>query len=300
MVRCWKSYFQIIIGFLFLLLSSFAHGQISRNTNQFGLYIKKSFSNTAFPDSARVNGHAYQGKLYDKDAHYSDNNMLIFIPKDYKQDNGTDLIFHFHGWYNNIDSVPAQFLLPEQLYKSGKNAILIIPQGPKNAPDSYGGKLERKDVFAALAKEVMAFLYQEKFIQETSIRNIILSGHSGAYRVMAHILQHGGLSENIKETWLFDGLYSQEEKYLQWLKIDSGSFTNIYTRDGGTYKLSKKFEKMLQKSRLPFVKGKNGVEEWLLRKQEKIRSIYSPLGHNEVMHKTDQFRRLIENSAFLE
>lgn len=291
---------KLIVSLLLFITVLSVFGQTTKITKPSGMYIKRAFSNTAFPDNLRANGYTYQGRLYSKEKHYSDSTVLIFIPNSFSPVGATDLIFHFHGWYNNVDSVPAQFLLPEQLHASGKNAILIIPQGPKNAPDSYGGKLEKEGIFAALTREILDFLYQEKLIGGSVVRNIILSGHSGAYRVMAHILQHGGLENYIKEVWLFDGLYSQEEKYLKWLQVNDGHFTNVYTRDGGTYQLSKKFEEILQNSALRFVKGENGIEKNILTKQVKIRNIFSPLGHNEVMHIKNQFKRLAQHSIFLE
>jgi len=290
---------KAVIFFLVFTSSLSVLGQMTKTSNASGMYIKRTFSNTAFPDSNRANGHTYQDRFYSKEKHYSDSTVLIFIPKNYRSEAATDFIFHFHGWYNNVDSVSTQFLLPEQLQASGKNAILIIPQGPKNAPDSYGGKLEKQGVFAALTIEIIDFLYQEQLIKNTEVRNIILSGHSGAYRVMAHILQHGGMDAHIKEVWLFDGLYSQEEKYLKWLQDHEGYFTNIYTRDGGTYQLSKKFEKILQNSDMPFVKGENGITEKVLSRKMKIRSIYTSLEHNEVMHLNNQFKRLAQHSVFL-
>jgi hypothetical protein len=282
-----------------LLFPIMVEAQSQKKMDHTGIYIKKSFSHTAFPDIERHAGHTYQNQFYSSIDHYSDSTVLIFIPSYFKKSDSTDLIFHFHGWFNNIDSVPTQFLLTEQLYQSGKNAILIIPQGPKNAPDSYGGKLEKELVFKNLVTEIMIFLVEESIIPSTHIRNTILSGHSGAYRVMAHILQHGGMPSKIKEVWLFDGLYSEENKFLSWIQSSNGYFTNIYTKDGGTYSLSKQFESMLNKAEIPVVYGNNGINRELLNSNLRVRNIYSPLGHNEIMHKDEQFKKLILASKYL-
>ncbi len=57
---------------------------------------------------------------------------------------------------------------------------------------------------------------------------MILAGHSGAYRVMANILQNGNVE--VKETILFDALYAETDKFIQWIKADTAHrFINIYT-----------------------------------------------------------------------
>ena len=285
---------------LLLFFPFFVQSQSLEKRDSLGVFIKKTFQNTAFPDIQRENGHRYQNKLYTKEHHYSDSSVLIFIPKKFNTKEKNDIIFHFHGWYNNVDSVPVQFLLPEQLYQSGKNALLILPQGPKNAPDSYGGKLEQKRTFELLVKEIIEFLYQEKHIVSNDLGNIILSGHSGAYRVMAHILKHGGVKDHIKEVWLFDGLYSQETKFLNWIKSNDGGFVNIYTKEGGTFSLSKTFEQTLLNHKIEFDRAEDGLTDKILQSSKRVKSIYSPLGHNDVMHKRKQFKRLIEHSNYLQ
>ncbi|MCB0553556.1 MAG: hypothetical protein KDD02_08400 [Phaeodactylibacter sp.] len=52
------------------------------------------------------------------------------------------------------------------------------------------------------------------FLKSAPPRHIILSGHSGGYRVMSYILLQGGLPEAIKGVWLFNGLYGQSNPSL--------------------------------------------------------------------------------------
>jgi len=44
----------------------------------------------------------------------------------------------------------------------------------------------------------------------------------------------GGLTENIKEVYLFDALYGDTEKFSYWLDHQKGKIINIYTEHGGT------------------------------------------------------------------
>jgi hypothetical protein len=83
---------------------------------------------------------------------------------------------------------------------------LVLPETTKDAPGSYGGKLEQKGVFKKFSNDVLAKLKKEKAIPKNcKTGNIILVGHSGAYRVMAHILHNGDL--HIKEVILLDAVF---------------------------------------------------------------------------------------------
>jgi len=176
------------------------------------------------------------------------------------------------------------------------NAILIVPQGPKNAPDSFGGKLEEKDGFEQFIEEIVIQLNDREVINTQEIGTIILSGHSGAYRVIGYILDRGGLTKHIKEVYLFDALYGELEKYLFWLDNYPGKFINIYTKDGGTKEESEKMMEDISSRdlRYCFINEKRIKNDGLSR--NRLIFIYSTLGHNEVIHKRQQFYRFLLNS----
>ena len=75
--------------------------------------------------------------------------MAIFVPKGFRAGEATNLVFYFHGWRNNVDDTLKQFRVAEQLAASGVNAILVLPEGPKDAPDSFGGSSRRRASFRA-------------------------------------------------------------------------------------------------------------------------------------------------------
>ncbi|MEI9961819.1 MAG: hypothetical protein WDM76_12005 [Limisphaerales bacterium] len=98
-----------------------------------------------------------------------------------------------------------------------------MPEGPRNASDSFGGKLEDTNGFKNFMIEAIANLQKNNVAKTNSeIGNIILSGHSGGYHVMAAILDRGGLSDKIKEAWLFDALYGGTENFVAWQKKENG------------------------------------------------------------------------------
>jgi hypothetical protein len=255
--------------------------------------------NTAFPDSGRSNGHLYNGQLYSAEDHYSDNQVLIVTPRNYHPGKKIDLIFWFHGWNNNIDSAVVRFGLSRQFAESGINAVLVLAETTKDAPDSYGGKLEQPDTFRKLVKDVLNKLNEEKIVPENCAEgNVILAGHSGAYRVMAHILQNGGVTVN--EVLLFDALYGETDKFMKWLTADHDHrFINLYTDHGGTMEESQAMLRKIRNSKLPVA----AMEEADLTPEiiagNKILILHSQHGHNEIIQQPDNFKLFLVGNPFL-
>ena len=256
-------------------------------------------SHTSFPDTARANGHIYNKVLYDADTHYMDSSVLIITPKKLDADKKVDMVFWFHGWGNNIDSAALYFELIKQFAASGLNAVLVLAETTKDAPDSYGGKLEYNNTFKELVKDVIRELKKGKTIsKKCEPGNVLLAGHSGAYRVMAYILEIGNIP--VQEVILFDALYAQTDKYLNWIQSGSNNrFIDIYTDGGGTDGESKEMVKQLTKLNI----STDTIEEkeltaGLLQAQE-ILFIHSLHKHNDIINKPDNFQLFLENSPFL-
>src|SRR5690349_8631144 len=158
-----------------------------------GQLILKSLASAPFPHPQRAEGHKYKDEFYSAAEHYSDSTVAIFIPKGFRETGKVDFVVHFHGWRNHVDEVLRRYELIPQLVESGRNAVLVIPQGPWDAPDSFGGKLEDQGGFKRFMDEVAETLRHQSTLRkkEFAIGSIILSGHSGGYHVMASILDHG-------------------------------------------------------------------------------------------------------------
>ena len=201
-----------------------------------GRLIVTSFVSAPFPHPSRAAGHQYQGEFYPAAKHNSDRTVALFIPKGFREARRVDFVVHFHGWQNNVAGTLQQFKLIEQLIASGRNAVLVIPEGPQNAPDSSGGQAGRSGRFRRFMEETLATLRQRGGFAQTNFiaGGIILSGHRGGYRVMAAILDHGGLTSQVKEVWLFDALYAQADKFQAWSATPGGRLVNFYPDNGGT------------------------------------------------------------------
>jgi len=107
-----------------------------------GRTFAPSLPSAPFPHASRANGHDYDKVHYAAATAYADSTVGIYVPTTFSAGKSVDAIVHFHGWNNHVDEVFRRYRLREQVEASGVNAILIVPQGPKDAPDSNDGKLE--------------------------------------------------------------------------------------------------------------------------------------------------------------
>jgi hypothetical protein len=280
----------LAIYFLLAVKVCFAQNQLN--------YFHIRSSNTAFPDSGRMNGHVYDKVTYGAKEHYSDNQVLIITPKNFRPAAKANMIFWFHGWNNNIDSALVRFGLARQFAESGVNAVLVLAETAKDSPDSYGGKLEQPDIFSRLVNDVLKKLQKEKIVpKKCTAGNVILAGHSGAYRVIAHILQNGNMPVN--EVILFDALYAETDKFMNWLTANSEHrLINLYTDHGGTKDESLAMLKQIRA--LNLVAG--SMEETELTpaivEGNKILILHSLHAHNDIIQRPDNFKLFLDGSPF--
>ena len=264
-------------------------------------FFRITSAHTSFPDTGRANGHRYDDSLYTTAEHYNDSSVLIVVPSQLKVKKNLDMVFWFHGWRNNIDSMNARYDVINQFLASQRNAILVLAETAKDAPDSYGGKLELKNTFEQLLNDVLQELKNKGAIHEkVVVGNVVLAGHSGAFRVMAYILQNGGVE--VKQIILFDALYSQVDKFTNWIRANkSHQFINLYTnKGGGTDEVSGKMMELLKKENIHFINPEEKDVNASALKKNNIVFIHSLKEHNDVINRPDyNFRLFIENNHVL-
>lgn len=266
---------------------------------QYGRTIFTQLPSAPFPHPARAEGRTRNGKVYPADKHYSDSHVAIFVPKGFRPGSKVDFVVHFHGWNNHVESVLKKYELIKQFSESRRNAILVVPQGPYDAPDSFDGKLEDEGGFKRFMDDVMSSLRKQEVIQTQPIGKIILSGHSGGYQVISSIVTVGGLTEHIQEVWLFDALYAQTEKFMSWYKQGRGRMINIYTENGGT---KKETEALIQsvssgKQPLPFFSKKESETTEHDLKNNRLIFIFTEVQHDQVLNKPRQFYTYLKTSS---
>jgi hypothetical protein len=198
-----------------------------------GQTFMPSLPSAPYPHPSRANGHVYQGVTYDAAQHYSDSTVGIYLPPQFRASPSIGMVVHFHGWRNDVAGVFARYKLREQLDASGLNAVLVVPQGPKDSPDSGFGKLELDtDGFARFVRDVLAFLDRNGFPAIANPREIVLTAHSGGYGGEGGVLTRGGMNETISDVILFDAAYGYYDAYANWERNSvSGRLLSLFTDD---------------------------------------------------------------------
>jgi hypothetical protein len=255
---------------------------------------------TSFPDTGRTHGYVYDSVLYTDSAHYNDSSVLLIIPRHLEKTQKIDLVFWFHGWRNNIDTAAEFYKLTKQFIASRRNAVLVLAETARDAPDSYGGKLEQPGMFKALVDDVMNELKKKGYVPfEAESANIVLAGHSGAFRVIAYVLQNGQVP--VQEVFLFDALYSQLDKFLYWLSQDQSlHFVHWYTNHGGgTDEMSDTMMLKLKTIHSNYALVEEANINPGMIKSNRILFVHSPREHNVIINDPDDFQLLLENSFSL-
>jgi D-alanyl-D-alanine carboxypeptidase/D-alanyl-D-alanine-endopeptidase (penicillin-binding protein 4) len=262
-----------------------------------GSLLVTQFVSAPFPHPARAAGHRYHDEFYSAAEHYSDSTVAMFVPKHFRAGEKTDFVVHFHGWRHTVAGTLAEYRLVEQFAESGKNAVLIVPQGPRNAADSFGGKLEDTNGFRTFLAEALEKLRAGGVLSGTNLAvgNVILSGHSGGYHVMAEILDHGGMP--VREAWLFDALYGNVENFTAWQKAENGRLLDIYTDHGGTKEQAEALMAQYRANGTALFAAEDSKTAPADLETNRLVFLHSDLAHDDVVSKRGAFGEFLKTSC---
>jgi hypothetical protein len=166
-------------------------------------------------------------------AGYRDDTVIVFVPSHYRYDHDDDegvaVLVHLHGHSTTAERAMTAHELREQLADSRQNAILIVPQLAVMAADSSCGKLETPGGLARLVAEAIVTTAREgrstlgdaRFPIHARRGTACVSAHSGGFHAAACCLRGGGL--DVRETYLFDALYSEVETFRDWVMSRKGA-----------------------------------------------------------------------------
>jgi len=201
-----------------------------------GRTLTRPFASEPYPHASRAQGHTDQGRLYDAATHYSDADVGIFVPDGWRPRNGAvDFVVHFYGWNHDIAATFSTYRLREQLVESRRNAILVVPEGPTNAPDSGFGKLELDaGGFQRFMTDVAARLKQMQFSSTERVGRIVLTAHSGGYGGAGGVLTLGGMNDSITDVILFDAAYGYFDAFADWARVSQHHLLSLFTGDTST------------------------------------------------------------------
>jgi len=148
--------------------------------------------------------------------------VLLHIPKGFDPRRPALMIVYFHGNVARLTrDVRNRQGVPRQVAESGLNAVLVAPQFAVDALDSTPGRFWEPGVFAqfvAEAGERLTALYGDERVRGAfQAAPVVIAAYSGGYYPTAFVLQHGGVDGRLRGVLLFDALFSDHEKYANWL-----------------------------------------------------------------------------------
>ncbi|MDP2304990.1 MAG: hypothetical protein Q8P18_03075 [Pseudomonadota bacterium] len=167
----------------------------------------------------------YEGSSYD------DSSVLIAVPNGLADRGQLGIVTHLHGHGAILDDIVGSQHLREQHALSGRDAVLIVPQGPEDASDGDFGRLAARGGFANLVRDAVSVLYRDGWITRPETGAVALTAHSGGYLATAAILESGGLA--VDAVHLFDALYGESDTFADFAEA-GGVLRSSYTESGGT------------------------------------------------------------------
>ena len=169
------------------------------------------------------------GRLYWEDETYSDNRVLLHIPKgfDIRKPAVMIVFFHGHGATLRRDVLQRQ-RVPDQITASGANAVLVAPQFASDASDSSCGKFWEPGAFGRFigeAAQQLARLHGDpRSIRTFASMPIVIMAYSGGYLPAAWSASKGGLMNRVRGVVLLDALYGEVDKFASWIERDRSAF----------------------------------------------------------------------------
>jgi len=258
-----------------------------------GRLISLRLDSAPFPDQERSDGYYYDGEQFPRSGHYDDSTVAVFIPPDFAPKRVVDLVFFFHGWYSSVPESIQNFSLLRQFSESGARALLVIPETARDAPDSYGGKLEDQDGFDNLVTELLARLHDDGILPRVDAGAITLVGHSGAYRVMASIIGERGAAKKVHAVYLFDGLYDDVERYAAWISSGNGRFVAINSEEGDPAENARQLIGLLQDDGIHVETGTDAPDDDSKVLRHRVVFLSTPYDHNSLVSSQDELKRVL-------
>ena len=174
------------------------------------------------------------GRLYWEDETYSDNRVLLHIPKGFDIRRPALMIVFFHGHGATLErDVLMRQKVPQQISDSGINAVLVAPQFASDAVDSSAGKFWDPGAFGRFMGEAAQKLGQmhggKKAVRAFTSMPVVIVAYSGGYLPAAWAVTRGGLKKRVRGVILLDALYGELDKFVRWIEADpTAFFVSIY------------------------------------------------------------------------
>jgi len=190
-----------------------ANREIRWNNQTWGRVGVVHLANAPFPDASRDNGFTTDdGQTFPRAGHYDDDSVGFVVPPGYKPCPSVRFVVIFHGHGTNVTQFITTYGVGKAFADAKPGAILVVPQGPKDAFDSGGGKMETPGGFKRMMEELLDRLKEGGVAPpNATIGDLIVGGYSGGYRPVAFVLRQGGMTDRVREVWLFDAAYDFQD-----------------------------------------------------------------------------------------
>jgi hypothetical protein len=187
---------------------------------------------------------------------YSDNRVLLHIPKGYNANKPGVMVVFFHGHRATLErDVWKRQQVPEQISAAGINGVLVAPQFAVDAADSSPGKFANPGAFARFLDEAakqLARLSSDPAAEKTFAKMpVVIVAYSGGYVPAAWALHSGGVSNRVQGVVLLDALYGEIDKFIPWItKANRGFFVSAFT--GSTRRQNTTLEHILAEKNIAY------------------------------------------------
>lgn len=178
-------------------------------------------------------GHTKRsGRILWADDTFSENRVLLHIPKgfDVRKPGMIVVFFHGHGAMLERDVMQRQ-QVPAQITQSGANVVLVAPQFAIDASDSSAGKFWQPGAFAQFlgeaAKELGRLHGDKRAVRAFASMPVVIVAYSGGYAPAAWCITQGGLKKRLRGLVLLDALYGELDKFVSWIQGDRSAFFEI-------------------------------------------------------------------------
>jgi hypothetical protein len=174
-------------------------------------------------EDGRLGHDSPRGGVYWQDQTYSDNRVLIALPKRLDLNRPVLLVVYFHGNGASLEEeVIGRQRVLDQFIAAGLNAALVAPQFAVNALDSSAGGFWKPGAFARFMAEAAAhiaryYANQRVALAVLSRAPVVLAAYSGGYDPAAYALAVGGLGKRVTGVILLDAAFGQADKFADWI-----------------------------------------------------------------------------------
>lgn len=214
--------------------------------------------------------------------------VLIAVPPGYQLRERAEIVLHLHG--HNYTDFGATYLnqhfgLATGLAKSHRDAILIAPLSYGNCADFEQSLVDKAEHFKGFIDESMTLLQEAKLTEKAEPKALVLTGHSGAYRSIAKILDSGVYADKLRELYVFDSTYGLADTFASFAAKPENRFWSAHA-DPAVVTVAQSIQLKLAERQVPFFTGqalKSVTSDTL--DQNRIGFVRSGAGHEATFFK---------------